>query len=118
MLKLELEKKLKYGDIFTIYIIYKYFQYREYIGKPTEGFSYYYLERYYVKHRNKIVPRHLELLHWHSIERKIRRLCSEVKPPLLIRLGNGYFKPTRYFWKYVEERINSLGSFWPRKTVY
>jgi hypothetical protein len=115
MLKLKLEEQLRYGDIFTIYIIYKYYLYRRYIGRPVEDFSYLHLQLYYNKFKFKIVPRHLEILHWHSIERNIRRLASEIKPPLLVRVGNGFFKPTKDFWSYIQERIESIGSFWPKQ---
>ena len=112
-----LEWRLNPGMRMTIYIVWKYFLYQKFIGKPTDEFSYLRLQEYYDKFKFKIIPRKLftrgRPLHWHTIERAIRALRSDFKPPFFISLGNGFFKPTDLFWEYIRYRKNKYGTFWP-----
>ena len=121
-----LEKVFAYEDIneqltpgmrYTIYVIWKFFLYRKYIGKPTREFSYIQLQAYYGRFKFKIIPRALfrrgRPLHWHTIERAIRSLKSDIDPPLLFSIGNGFFQPTQAFWDYIKIRLERHRVFWP-----
>ena len=121
-----LEKVFLYEDVneqltpglrYTIYVIWKFFLYHRYIGRPVQEFSYLQLQRYYERFKFKIIPRILfrkgRPLHWHTLERAIRSLRSEIDPPLLISTGNGFFQPTQAFWDYIKIRRERYGVFWP-----
>ena len=113
---MNIEDQLKPNHRVTIYIVWKYFLYRRFIGKPTDEFSYKYLRGYYDRFKYKILPREAVdvIPHWHTIERAIRFLRSNVNPPFFITSGRGFFKPTSVFWTYIQERIKRFGGvFWP-----
>ena len=111
------EYQLTPGIRYTIYVIWKFFLYRRYIGKPAEEFSYLQLQSYYERFKFKIIPKILfrkgRPLHWHTLERAIRYLRSQVDPPLLVNSGEGFFRPTQEFWSYIRYRVNKYGVFWP-----
>lgn len=105
--------KDRHSDQYTVFLIYKLFMYRKFLGDGTKYFTYDQLRGYYGKHRFRITPDGIPIPKWQSIDRAIRRLANSMYPPLLEKVGRGKFVPTREFWIYVRERIQeNSGSYW------